>query len=90
MKITIEIDEQEIAEAVMQVIINNAVKTVEKELYGDGRGYNRRIYQDAIKTGVREVIRKNIDDLADRAVEAAAYTISHKALKEKINSILED
>ena len=38
MKITIEIDEQEIAEEVKALIIRNAVKKVEEDLYHDPYG----------------------------------------------------
>ena len=90
MKIMIEIDEDELNKAIECVIVQNAVKQIENDLYNDGYGYNRRIYRDEIKNAIRSVIRDHKDDLEKRAVEAAAYTISHKALKEKINAVLEE
>lgn len=90
MKITVEIDEKEIEKVVKETIVRNAIKQIENDLYGDGYGYNRRTYKEEIKSAVRSVIKENKDDLAQRAVEAAAYTISHKAIKDKIAAALDE
>ena len=90
MRITVDIDEEELKEAVMNLVIQNTVKQIEHDLYSDGYNVNRRIYRDEIKNAVRSVIRDEKEELTKRAVEAAAYTISHKALRDKINAVLEE
>lgn len=86
MKITIEIDDREIAEAVKDTVIQNAVKSVEENLYRDEYGnYNRRIYHEAIKEAVRETIKKNAGDIINRGTAYAGEYIGKKGLKKMID-----
>lgn len=86
MKITIEIDDREIAEAVKDTVIRNAVESVEENLYRDEYGnYNRRIYHEAIKEAVRETIKKNAGDIIDRGTAYAGEYIGKKGLKKLID-----
>lgn len=86
MKITIEIDEQEIMEEVKAVVIRNAVKKVEEDLYHDPYGnINRRVYKDGINEGVRETVKKHFDDIINRAVDYAGEYIGKKGLKKMID-----
>lgn len=86
MKITIEIDEQEIAEEVKALIIRNAVKKIEEDLYHDPYGnVNRRVYKDGINEAVRETVKKHFDDIINRAVDYAGEYIGKKGLKKMID-----
>ena len=85
MKITIDIDEQEIAQAVKELVIKNAVRNIEEDIYG-GRGtYSKHVYVDAIKDAVRETVKKNADDIINRAVDAGGLYIGKKGLKKMID-----
>lgn len=86
MKIMVEIDEKVIEEEVMRVIVDNAVKAVEDKLYHDEYGnYNRRVYNDAIKEAVRDAVKKNAEDIINRASEYAGTYIGKKGLKKMID-----
>lgn len=85
MKITIDIDEQEIAEAVKELVIKNAVEEIEHDIYGGKGYYNRHIYIDAIKDAVRETVKKNAEDIINRAVAAGGLYIGKKGLKKMID-----
>lgn len=81
MKVTIDIPDEEIREEVKRILTGQ----IAKRMYGEwiGEGY---VYHRAIKDVIRELIRQNLDDLSDRAVYAAAKTISNKGIKK----LLED
>lgn len=86
MKITIDIDEQEIMEEVKAVVVRNAVKYVEEKLYKtEYVNYDRRIYHEAIKEAVRETVKKNAENILDRAVNYAGEYIGKKGLKKMID-----
>ena len=86
MKVTIDIDEQEIAEEVKALVIKNAVKKVEDDLYHDPYGnINRRVYKDGISEAVRETVKKHFDDIMNRAVDYAGEYIGKKGLKRMID-----
>jgi hypothetical protein len=91
MKITIEINEQEIIDAVKEKIIENAVKQVQYDLFqNEFSNYHRNVYRKEVKDAIRDVIKENKEDLAKRAVNAAAVSIRSTALKKKLNDVLED
>lgn len=85
MKITIDIDEQEVAEAVKELVIKNAVEDIEHDIYGGKGYYNRQVYIDAIKDAARETVKKHADDIINRAVEAGGLYIGKKGLKKMID-----
>lgn len=86
MKIAIEIDEQEVADEVKAMIIRNAVKKIEEDLYHDPYGnINRRVYKDGITEAVRETVKKHFDDIVNRAVDYAGEYIGKKGLKKMID-----
>lgn len=86
MKITIDIDEQEIMEEVKAVVVRNAVKYVEEKLYKtEYANYDRRIYHEAIKEAVRETVKKNAENILNRAVNYAGEYIGKKGLKKMID-----
>ena len=85
MKITIDIDEQELAEAVKELVIKNAVEDIEHDIYGGKCNYSRRVYEDAIKDAVRETVKKHADDIINRAVDAGGLYIGKKGLKKMID-----
>lgn len=86
MKITIEIDEEQIRQIVKELVIRNAVSTVEKKLFTDEYGYmDRRIYKEGIAGAVRDAVKAHSDDIIDRAVKYAGEYIGKKGLKKMID-----
>ena len=86
MKITIEIDEEEVAEAVKETVVRNAVKYVEDKLYKtEYANYDRRIYHEAIKQAVRETVKNNAENIIDRSTAYAGEYIGKKGLKKMID-----
>ena len=91
MTITIEIDEQELFESVKAQVIADAAKQVEQDLFKSEFGnYHRNIYRQEVKEAIRDVIKENKEDLAKRAVNAAAVSIRNTALKKKLSDALEN
>lgn len=82
MKLTIDIQEDEIAEIAKQIIAERVAAEVIKSEYGCGR-----FYRDTIKNVVREVIRSDIDNLSERAVIAASKSIENRAVKKLIDKL---
>lgn len=86
MKITIEFDEQEIAKKAKEIVVQNAVEQIEKDVYGESYNrYHKHVYVDAIKDAVRETIKKNAEDIIDRGVTYAGEYIGKKGLKKMID-----
>lgn len=78
MKITVNIDDQELIEAAKEV----AIRRIADDISGGFRAGN--IYKNAVKECIREVIKQNIDDLSSRAVTAASKAIENKAAIKKM------
>lgn len=82
MKITVNIDDQELIKAAKEV----AIRRIADDIFSGFRAGN--IYKNAVKECIREVIRQNIDDLSGRAVTAAAETIKNRAIKKIFDKVL--
>lgn len=77
MKITVEIDDKEIETEVKKIVTEEIAKSILKNRSTDGY-----IYRRMIKDAIRETIKADIDNLSDRAVEAASVSIANKGLKK--------
>ena len=82
MKLTIDIQEDEIADIAKQIIAERVAAEFVKSEYGNGR-----FYRNTIRDVVREVIRSDIDNLSDRAVVAASKSIENRAVKKLIDKL---
>lgn len=83
MEITIQIDGARIAGMIEQDIVEEATKQL---LAGHGLGWT---YRKDVKEMIRDVIRANIDDLSQRAVDAAAKSIENRAYKRAVDELAE-
>ena len=81
MKITVEIDEKLLQDAVMAVLVEDVAKAVRKN-WGEGHHF-----RNDTKAVMREVIRENMDEFAERAIAAAAKSIENRALKMKLEAL---
>lgn len=79
MKITVEIDDAKLEEAVYKMVLEEAVASVRKSW---GEGYR---FRNDTKAVMREVIRENMDSFAERAIAAAAKSIENRAIKQRLN-----
>ena len=89
MKITIEIPDEELREAVKYELVRDAVKEVETELWEKSWGTSRylRMYDKAITEGVRALLKEHIEELSNRAVRAAATSIHNKGVKKLLTEL---
>lgn len=91
MKITIEISEDKIAEAVKERVVANAVAEIEESLTDSkmGRRY-RQVYVDAIVYGVRYLLKDHINEISEKAAQAASVTIANKGIKKLMAQLTEE
>lgn len=78
MKITVEISEDELKEAVLRVVANE----YDRQFSADRRNVNR-----VVAECVREVIYKDKERIVDRIVAQASRECKSKAVKKLIESI---
>lgn len=90
MKITIEVDNEEIEKNVTDLVSNQLAQELYKELRGSRGDSLTYCYYIEVRKIIREVLKENYDALAKEAVSAAAKSIENKALKEKIRAALEE
>ena len=90
MKVTVWIPEEEIKEAILQTIVKNAAEEIDESLSKSYGTYYKKVYIDAIKTSVRDLIKSRTDELCSKAVDAASVTIANKGMKELIERWKED
>lgn len=89
MKLSIEITDDEIRDAVFDLIVRRAADEIANNLYVNKYGYrDKKVYDTAIKEAVRGMMKPHIDDIVERAVNAAAYQIEHKGLKKLLDEKL--
>lgn len=89
MKITIDIDEQEIAERVKELVSDRLAKKLQDEIIdrGDHLTY---CYHTEVRKIIREVMQNNYDVLAKEAVNAASKSIENRAVKSKLLELLKE
>ena len=89
MKITIEIPDEELREAVKCALVRDAVEQIETDLWEKSWGTSRymRMYDKAITEGIRSLLKEHIDDLSNRAVKAAATSIHNKGIKKLLTEL---
>ena len=89
MKITIELPDEELREAVKCALVRDAVKQIETDLWEKSWGTSRymRMYDKAITDGIRSLLKKHIEDLSNRAVKAASKSIQNKGIKKLLTEL---
>ena len=89
MKITIEIPDEELREAVKCALVRDAVEQIETDLWEKSWGTSRymRMYDKAITEGIRSLLKEHIEDLSNRAVKAAATSIQNKGIKKLLTEL---
>ena len=85
MKIEVEIPDDEIIGLAKQI----AAEKMAQNMVASTK-YDARVYRNAIKEVIREVIRGDIENLSDRAVAAASKSIENKAVKKLLEKLEDD
>ena len=84
MKITVEIDEEVLRDAVYAVLVDKISKEVQKD-WGEGRRF-----RNDTKEVMREVIKANMDEFSDRAIAAAAKSIENRGIKRALADLMKE
>ena len=88
MKIIVEADEQEIIDEAKEKVADWIAKKLEQELFG--RNSISYHFHNEVREITREILKSHYDELAKEAVDAAAVSLSNRAIKSKISKILEE
>lgn len=84
MKIVVDINEEDLRNSVSMVL----VKQLSAEIMKDwGTGYR---FRNDTKEVMREVIKANMDEFADRAIAAAAKSIENRGIKRAMADLLKE
>lgn len=89
MKITIELPDEELREAVKCALVRDAVEQIETDLWEKSCGTSRymRMYDKAITEGIRSLLKEHIEDLSNRAAKAASKSIYNKGIKKLLTEL---
>lgn len=86
MKIAIELTDEEIKDAVLQIVAKHVASGMDAE-YGSSIKY---VTRKEVKAVIREVLKERMDEYADLAVKAASKSIENKAVKKLIDQLNEE
>lgn len=81
MKITIEIPDEEIREAVFNVL----VRRLADEIFTDRWNYDERAYRKMLKDGVNAVLKERADEIIERCIPGASEYIGKKGVKKFVD-----
>lgn len=85
MKIVVEISDDEVLERAKQLAAEAVARNMLEQWH-----YDNRMYRNMIKETIREVIRGDIENLSNRAVEAASKSIENRAVKKLLERLEDD
>lgn len=83
MKIELEIPDEELEQAITKILSEKLSHDLLNGYYGG------HVYRKEIKEIVREIIKSDIDNLSERAVQAASKSIENRAVKKLLNQLEE-
>lgn len=83
MKINIELTDEEIKDAVLQIVAQQTARKMDSE-YGSSVQY---VTRKEVKAVIRELLKERMDELADRAVDAASKSIENRAVKKLLKKL---
>ena len=84
MKFEIEINDEEVKELAKKLMVEKLMREIDS---GHGFGFT---YRRDVKEIIREVLRERMDDLSDRAVQAASKSIENRAVKKLIDKLRDE
>lgn len=88
MKLTLDIDEQRINEAVIKALTDETVEQIEKGMYGEGRYVLlRKLYKENVQAEVRAMIKAHETEIVEKAIKEAGAIVARKAWKQKAEEL---
>ena len=88
MKLTLEIDEQRINEAVIKTMTDETVEQLENGIFGEGRySMLKKLYKENVQAEVRTLIKAHEDEIVKNAISEAAAILARKVWKMKADEI---
>ena len=89
MKLTLDIDEQRINEAVIKALTDETVEQIEKGMYGEDRYVLlRKLYKENVKDEVRAIIKAHETEIVDKAITEAGAIVARQAWAIKAGEIV--
>lgn len=89
MKFTIEINEKELMNTVVELLVARTVEQVETQIFTDDRySRMRKMYKDDVQGEVRKAIKEHEPEILDKAITEAAAIVARKAWSIKAEDIL--
>ena len=82
-KITFEIPDEEIKQAVFELL----TRRLADEIFTDRWNYDERAYRRMLKDGVNAVLKERADEIIDRCIPQAAEYIGKKGVKKFVDSL---
>lgn len=86
MKITIEIQDDEIK----QEVFNLLTRRLADEIFTDRWNYDERSYRRMLKDGVNAILKEHADEVVDRCIPQAAEYIGKKGVKKFVDMMGEE
>lgn len=86
MELNITLTDEEIKEAVLAIVAKRISEDLDVEKYSSLKYVTRR----EVKAVIRDLLKGHMDELADRAVSAAAKSIENRAVKKLLDRISEE
>lgn len=88
MKLTLDIDEQRINEAVIKALTDETLEQIEKGMFGVDRYVQlRKLYKENVQAEVRAVIKAHETEIVEKAISEAAAILARKAWKQKAEEL---
>lgn len=84
MKFQIEISDEEVKEMAKRLLADKLVQEIDS---GHGFGWT---YRKDVKEVVRDVLKERMDDLSNRAVQAASKSIENRAVKKLLDKLRDE
>lgn len=84
MKFQIEISDEEVKEMAKRLLADKLVQGIDS---GHGFGWT---YRKDVKEVVRDVLKERMDDLSNRAVQAASKSIENRAVKKLLDKLMDE
>ena len=81
-KLTIDIPDEEIRDAVKGLL----AEKIARDIY-DRYGSERYFFRKDLKEAIRGLLKENLDDITERAVEAAAKSIETRGVKKLLETL---
>lgn len=86
MELNITLTDEEIKEAVLGIVAKRIAEDLDVEKYSSLKYVTRK----EVKAVIRDLLKEHMDELAGRAVSAAAKSIENRAVKKLLDRISEE